>query len=44
LRFAKKFDVYAGVIWSEVNNGLANGYQTGGHANVGPTVGVSFRF
>jgi predicted porin len=43
-RFAKKFDVYAGVMWSEVNNGLANGYQTGGHVNVDPTVGVRFRF
>jgi hypothetical protein len=43
-RFAKKFDTYAGVMWSQVNNGLANGYQTNGHVNVDPTVGLRFRF
>ena len=42
--FAKKFDVYAGVMWSQVNNGLANGYQSGGHVNIDPTVGLRFRF
>ncbi len=42
--FAKKFDVYAGAMFSEVNNGLANGYQTGGHVNIDPTVGLRFRF
>lgn len=42
--FAAKFDTYAGVMFSEVNNGLANGYQTGGHVNIAPTVGLRFRF
>jgi predicted porin len=42
--FAKKFDVYAGVMWSEVRNGLANGFQPGGAVNVDPTVGLRFRF
>jgi predicted porin len=43
-QFAKKFDTYAGVLWTQVNNGLVNGYQTGGHVNVAPTVGLRFRF
>jgi predicted porin len=42
--FAQKFDVYAGAMFSQVNNGLANGYQTGGHVNIDPTVGLRFRF
>ena len=42
--FAKKFDVYGGVMWSEVKNGLANGFQPGGAVNVDPTVGLRFRF
>jgi predicted porin len=42
--FAQKFDVYAGAMFSEVNNGLANGYQTGGHVNIDPTIGLRFRF
>jgi predicted porin len=41
-RFAKKFDAYAGVMFSEVNNGLANGYIA--HATADPTVGLRFRF
>jgi predicted porin len=24
-RFAKRFDAYAGIMWSQVSNGLANG-------------------
>jgi predicted porin len=41
-QFAKKFDAYAGVMFSEVHNGLANGYlQT---TNIAPTAGVRFRF
>ncbi len=43
-RFAKKFDAYAGVMYSEVNNGLASGYQGGGHVNVAPTAGLRMRF
>jgi predicted porin len=42
--FAQKFDVYGGAMWSQVSNGLANGYQTGGHVNIDPTVGLRFRF
>ena len=42
--FAHKFDVYGGVMWSEVRNGLANGFQPGGAVNVDPTVGLRFRF
>ena len=41
-RFAKKFDAYAGVMFSEVNNGLASGYVQ--HTNADPTVGLRFRF
>jgi predicted porin len=41
-KFAKKFDVYAGVMFSEVNNGLANGYLY--HTNVDPAAGLRFRF
>jgi predicted porin len=37
-----KFDVYAGLMFSEMNNGLANGYLY--HTNVDPTAGVRFRF
>jgi predicted porin len=25
-RFAKRFDAYAGIMWSQVQNGLANGF------------------
>jgi predicted porin len=41
-RFAKKFDAYAGVMFSEVNNGLANGYLS--HTSADPSVGLRFRF
>jgi predicted porin len=41
-QFAKKFDAYAGVMYSEVHNGLASGYL---HTNnLAPTAGVRFRF
>ena len=43
-RFYSKFDAYAGIMFSEVNNGLANGYQSGGHVNIAPTAGLRFRF
>ncbi len=43
-QFSAKFDTYAGVMFSEVNNGMANGYQTGGRINVDPTLGLRFRF
>ena len=41
-KFAKKFDVYAGVMFSEVAGGLANGYLY--RNQVDPTVGLRFRF
>ncbi len=41
-RFAKKFDAYGGVMFSEVNNGLASGYIQ--HTNADPTVGLRLRF
>jgi hypothetical protein len=41
-RFEKKFDVYAGLMFSQVGGGLANGYLY--RNNVDPTVGLRFRF
>jgi len=41
-KFAKKFDVYAGLMFSEMNNGLANGFLN--HTNIDPTAGLRFRF
>jgi predicted porin len=41
-QFAKKFDTYAGVMFSQVNNGLSNGYLHG--ENFAPTAGLRFRF
>ncbi|SEF10711.1 Outer membrane protein (porin) [Rhizobiales bacterium GAS191] len=41
-QFAKKFDAYAGFMFSQVNGGLASGYL---HRNsIDPTVGLRFRF
>jgi len=41
-QFAKKFDAYAGVMFSEAHNGLASGYLH--TSNLAPTAGVRFRF
>jgi len=41
-RFAPKFDVYAGAMFSEVNNGLANGYLH--HTSIDPMAGLRFQF
>jgi len=41
-QFAKKFDAYAGFMYSQVNGGLANGYLN--HNTIDPTVGLRFRF
>jgi predicted porin len=41
-QFAKKFDLYAGVMYSVVHNGLSNGYQVTN--NLAPTAGLRFRF
>jgi predicted porin len=42
-RFTKRFDIYAGAMYSGVHDGLANGfiYNTN---NINPTVGFRFRF
>jgi predicted porin len=41
-QFAEKFDAYAGLMYSEVHNGLASGYLNPN--NLAPTAGVRFRF
>jgi predicted porin len=41
-QFAKKFDAYAGFMFSQVNGGLANGYLN--RNTIDPTVGLRFRF
>jgi predicted porin len=41
-QFAKKFDAYAGIMFSEVNGGLANGFLN--RSTIDPTVGLRFRF
>ena len=41
-QFAKKFDAYAGIMFSQVNGGLANGYLN--RNTIDPTVGLRFRF
>jgi predicted porin len=42
-RVTKRFDVYAGVMYSDFTNGLANGY-TFEHTNIDPTIGLRFKF
>lgn len=41
-RITKRFDAYGGVMWSRVTGGLASGYLN--FQNIGPTVGLRFRF
>jgi predicted porin len=41
-QFAKKFDAYAGIMFSRVNGGLANGYLN--RDTIDPTIGLHFRF
>ena len=41
-RLSKRFDAYAGTMWSEVKDGLANGYIA--RTNVATTLGLRFRF
>ena len=47
-RFAKHFDTYAGVMWSQAQNGLANGFLLTGAGNkasaIAPTVGLRYQF
>jgi predicted porin len=40
--FTKRFDTYAGAMWSNVSHGLANGYLN--TTNIDPTIGVRFSF
>jgi predicted porin len=41
-RFAPKWDTYFGIMYSNVNGGLSNGYLV--RNNIDPTIGVRFRF
>jgi predicted porin len=41
-RFAARWDVYIGFMFSQVNGGLANGYLQ--RNNIDPTAGLRFRF
>lgn len=41
-RFTKRFDGYAGIMWSNVTGGLGNGYLN--TTNVASTIGVRFSF
>ena len=41
-RFAPKWDLYAGIMFTQVNGGLANGHLQ--RNNIDPTVGVRFRY
>jgi predicted porin len=41
-RLSKRFDVYGGTFWSEVKDGLANGYYA--RANVATTLGARFKW
>jgi predicted porin len=42
-RMSKHFDGYAGLMWTNVQDGLANGYLFS-RTNIDPTLGVRFRF
>jgi hypothetical protein len=41
-KFAPKWDLYAGFMFSQVNSGLANNFLQ--RNNIDPTVGLRFRF
>jgi predicted porin len=41
-RFAKRFDAYFGIMWSQVSNGLSNGFLQ--RSSIDPTVGLRFQF
>jgi predicted porin len=42
-RFARHVDMYAGVMWSQVQNGLANGFLQANGTPAGTTVGTASR-
>ncbi|HZO21786.1 MAG TPA: porin [Steroidobacteraceae bacterium] len=39
----KRFDLYAGAMWTDVTNGLASGFDFS-RSNIDPTIGVRFKF
>jgi hypothetical protein len=41
-RFAPKWDVYSGIMFTQVNDGLAFGFLQ--RNNIAPTAGLRFRF
>jgi predicted porin len=41
-RFAKRFDAYFGIMWSQVSNGLSNGFLQ--RSSIDPTFGLRFQF
>ena len=41
-QLSKRFDTYAGIMYSGVQNGLANGYIHS--TNMNPTIGVRYKF
>jgi hypothetical protein len=41
-QFAKKFDTYAGVMFSQFGGGLASGFLN--RSSIAPTAGLRFRF
>jgi predicted porin len=42
-RWTKRFDTYAGIMWTQVKDGLANGFDFA-TSTVDPTIGVRWRF
>jgi len=40
--FTKRFDAYAGMMWSQAKNGLASGFLN--TSNIDPTIGLRWRF
>ncbi|MGR4932248.1 porin [Bradyrhizobium sp. CAR08] len=41
-KYSKHMDVYAGIMWSQVSNGLASGFLQ--RSTIDPTVGLRYRF
>jgi predicted porin len=41
-RFARHLDAYAGIMWSQVSNGLANGFLQ--RSSIDPTIGLHLQF
>jgi len=43
-RLSKRFDVYLGSLWSQVEDGLAAGFELGNTSTVTTTMGLRFKF